>query len=175
MERVLIIYFNLACSGNGIPMKLTNILHVNAIVKGSKRSLLFAVMSKKNMFAAQSILLKLEGYMHNDNLDAIFKCILDQMGSGKLSNETIKSVKKLYPKKKVSKKKIMKYFLEIFGLLMPLKLFPITMDVVTDSLLLKKYYDKSGKKTVSMILHNSPNSGQYYFTLKVVTSIIKVI
>ena len=83
------------------------------------------------------------------------------MGSGKLSNETIKSVKKLYPKKKVSKKKIIKYFLEIFGFLLPLKLFPITMDVVTDSLLLKEYYDKSRKKPVSMILPNSPNSGLF--------------
>ena len=79
------------------------------------------------MLAAQSILLQLEGYMHNYDLNAICKCIFDHMGSGQLAKETIKSVEKLFSKQKINWKTAIKSFLVIFMILLPLKLSPITL------------------------------------------------
>ena len=159
-------YF-LVVSGNGIPEKVEKILHVNVFVKGTKRSLLFAVMSKKNMLAAQSILLQLEGYMHNYDLNAIYKCIFDHMGSGQLAKETIKSVEKLYSKQKINWKTAIKSFLVIFMILLPLKLSPITLDVVTDSLLLKEYLDAWETTGNNEPEFELVNPGKIFFILRI--------
>ena len=112
--------------------KIAKIIHV----KASNKSLMSTVLENKQLFAAYSILHQIEDYIHKGNSIDIQKCILHQMGSSKLSKTTVDSMKKLHPKPKSLIQKS-KSFFTIFSILLPLKITPITFDVVTDSLLVK--------------------------------------
>ena len=112
--------------------KIAKIIHV----KASNKSLMSTVLENKQLFAAYSILHQIEDYIHKGNSIDIQICILHQMGSSKLSKTTVDSMKKLHPKPKSLIKKT-KIFFTIFLILLPLKITPITFDVVTDSLLVK--------------------------------------
>ena len=120
--------------------KIAKIIHV----KASNKSLMSTVLESKQLFAAYSILHQIEDYIHKGNSIDIQKCILHQMGSSKLSKTTVDSMKKLHPKPKSCIQKTT-LFITVFLILLPLKITPITFDVVTDSLLVKSLNTNSNR------------------------------
>ena len=111
--------------------RIGKIIHVRV----KKKSLMSSVLENEKFFVAHSILHQIEDYIHDKDSIAIQKCVIRQMGSSKLSKKTIDSMKKLHGKKKSCFQKT-KIFMTVFSILLPFKLAPISMDVVTDSLLL---------------------------------------
>ena len=153
--NVLLRYIQGKCSKDSegeLREKTMKIMHVSAFEK----NLMSVVLGNKNLFACHSICHQIESYLHESDQNSIGvkKCIHRNLGSSKLSKNTVSAIKKLYPKELSLFQKTKMAFYTFFYTLY--KAFPIVSDVVTDSLLVKKYYlqNHGGFLFLEFPLHN---------------------
>ena len=135
--NVILQYIQAKCSKDSegeLREKTMKIMHVSAFGK----NLMFVVLGNKNLFASHSICHQIESYLHDKDSIGIKKCVQRNLGSSKLSKNTVSAIKKLYPEElslfQKTKTALYVFFYTLY------KAFPIVSDVVTDSLLVKKYY-----------------------------------
>ena len=104
----------------------------------NNKPLMSTIMGNKRYFASHSLFLQIERHIHQDNSLNVQRCVLNQIGSGQVSQEIINQLKKMDLKSIdcLGKTKIV---LRIFLCLLPLALLPIGFDVGTDTALLVKY------------------------------------
>ena len=137
--NVLLRYIQAKCSKDSkgdFREKTMKIMHVSAFGK----NLMSVVLGNKNLFASHSICHQIESCLHESdkNTIGVIKCVQRNLGSSKLSKNTVSAIKKLYPKElPLFQKTKMAFYMFFYTLY---KAFPIVSDVVTDSLLVKKYY-----------------------------------
>ena len=135
--NVILRYIQAKCSKDSegeFRERTMKIMHVSAFGK----NLMSVVLGNKKLFASHSICHQIESYLHDKDSIGIKKCVQRNLGSSKLSKNTVSAIKKLYPEE-LSLFQKTKTALYVF-LYTLYKAFPIASDVVTDSLLVKKYY-----------------------------------
>ena len=156
--NVLLRYIQAKCSKDSegeFREKTMEIMHVSAFGK----NLMSVVLGNKNLFASHSVCHQIESYLHESDKNTIGmkKCVQRNLGSSKLSKNTVSAIKKLYPEElslfQKTKTALYVFFYTLY------KAFPIVSDVVTDSLLVKKYYllitnDAGGFLFLEFSLHN---------------------
>ena len=156
--NVLLRYIQAKCSKDSegeFREKTMKIMHVS----GFGKNLMSVILGNKNLFASHSICHQIESYIHLSDIDSIGiqKCVQRNLGSSKLSKNTVSAIKKLYPKElSLFQKTKTAFYVFLYTLY---KAFPIASDVVTDSLLVKKYYllitnDAGGFLFLEFSLHN---------------------
>ena len=139
--------------------KTMEIMHVSAFGK----NLMSVVLDNKKLFASHSIYHQIESYLHESDKASIGiqKCVQRNLRSSKLSKNTVSAIKKLYPKElSLFQKTKTAFYVFLYTLY---KAFPIVSDVVTDSLLVKKYFNKGGFLFLKFLLHNLINHLQFRF------------
>ena len=100
------------------------------------------VLGNNTLFGSHSVCHQIESYLHESHKASIGiqKCVQRNLGSSKLSKNTVSAIKKLYPKKlSLFQKTRIAFYVVVYTLY---KAFPIATDVVTDSLLVKQYHDE---------------------------------
>ena len=152
--NVLLRYIQAKCTKDSegeFREKTAKIIHVSAFGK----TLMSAVLGNKKLFASHSIYHQIESYLHDKDSIGIKKCVQRNLGSSKLSKNTVSAIKKLYPEKlSLFQKTKTAFYVVLYTLY---KAFPIASDVVTDSLLVKKYYllnNAGGFLFLEFPLHN---------------------
>ena len=138
--NVILRYIQAKCSKDSegeFREKTMKIMHVSAFGK----NLMSVILGNKNLFASHSVCHQIESYLHESHKASIGmqKCVQRNLGSSKLSKNTVSAIKKLYPKKlsRFQKTRIA-FYVVVYTLY---KAFPIATDVVTDSLLVNQYHD----------------------------------
>ena len=151
--NVILRYIQAKCSKDSegeFRGKTAKIMHVSAFGK----NLMSVVLDNKKLFASHSIYHQIESYLHDKDSIGIKKCVQRNLGSSKLSKNTVSAIKKLYPEKlSLFQKTKTAFYVFLYTLY---KAFPIMSDVVTDSLLVKKHYllNKGGFLSLKFLLHN---------------------
>ena len=77
--------------------KIRKIMHVT----DGDKSLMLSILSNNQLLKAHTIVHQIENYIHAGDSIAIQKSVFKNMKSSKLSKNTVSSIKKLNPKKKV--------------------------------------------------------------------------
>ena len=153
--NVLLRYIQAKCSKDSegeFRERTMKIMHVSAFGK----NLMSVILGNKNLFASHSVYHQIESYLHESHKASIGiqKCVQRNLGSSKLSKNTVSAIKKLYPKKlSLFQKTRIAFYVLVYTLY---KAFPIATDVVTDSLLVKKHYliNEGGFLFLKFLLHN---------------------
>ena len=160
--NVLLRYIQAKCSKDSegeFREKTMEIMHVSAFGK----NLMSVVLDNKKLFASHSIYHQIESYLHESDKASIGiqKCVQRNLRSSKLSKNTVSAIKKLYPKElSLFQKTKTAFYMFLYTLY---KAFPIVSDVVTDSLLVKKYFNNGGFLFLKFLLHNLINHLQFRF------------
>lgn len=109
--------------------KIMSLVHGKA---ANNKPLMLTIMGNRKYFASHSLFLQIERYIHQDSSLNVQRCILNQLGSGPISQEIINQVKKM-DQKNIDCLGKTKVFFRIFLCLLPLAVLPIGFDVGTDT------------------------------------------
>ena len=136
--------------------KIRKIMHVT----DGDKSLMLSILSNNQLLKAHTIVHQIENYIHAGDSIAIQKSVFKNMKSSKLSKNTVSSIKKLNPKKRLSVFKIFKSFIHVFFLWFPFKSTPIGGDIVTDTLLVNDLHEEwstvtSATTNTTFFAHNN--------------------
>ena len=129
---------------NADKAKIGKIVHSKATAEDRKgeSSLIFNVMTNKNLMKSENLLAEFECKIHNGKSVEIQEYVFQHMGSGKESEETIEKIKKFHSKKLNWNDDwwpLLKLVVKILILQSLVKMAPITIDVATDTNLLVDY------------------------------------
>ena len=145
--------------------KITNLIHSKADLEEKKSSLMLDIMTNKNLIKSGNLLVIFEDLIHDGNSIEIEECVFNYMASSKASKDTIDQIKDIHPEDKKDCWPITKFFFEIMVFQQLLKLFPITLDTVTDFILLRVYGNSTTTNSKSHNVSHSkdistPHSGK---------------
>ena len=145
--------------------KITNLIHSKADLEEKKSSLMLDIMTKKNLIKSANLLVIFEDLIHDGNSIEIEECVFHYMASSKASKDTIDQIKDIRPEDEKDCWPITKIFFQIMVFQQLLKLFPITLDTVTDFILLRVYGNSTTTNSKSHNVSHSqdistPDSGK---------------
>ena len=145
--------------------KITNLIHSKADLEEKKSSLMLDIMTNKNLIKSGNLLVVFEDLIHDGNSIEIEECVFHYMASSKASKDTIDQIKDIRPDDEKDCWPITKFFFDIMVFQQLLKLFPITLDTVTDFILLRVYGNSTTTNSESHNVSHSqdistPDSGK---------------
>ena len=137
--------------------KITNLIHSKADLEEKKSSLMLDIMTNKNLIKSGNLLVIFEDLIHDGNSIEIEECVFNYMASSKASKDTIHQIKDIRPEDEKDCWPITKFFFDIMVFQQLLKLFPITLDTVTDFILLRVYGNSTTTNSKSHNVSHSPD------------------